>query len=149
EATDLGALVHDTVESFRAQAESAGVALGADIADKMPNVEVDPARVRQVIGNLLSNAIRHTPSGGSIKVEVGSSGDHVTITVSDTGEGIPAELLPHVFDRFVKAPAPTGSGLALAMARDIVTAHHGTLRIQSEVGKGTTAVVDLPVGARS
>src|SRR2546430_12614352 len=68
EPTDLGALVHDTVESFRAPAESKGVALSAEVAENLPTVEVDPARIRQVIGNLLSNSIRHTPSGGSVKV---------------------------------------------------------------------------------
>jgi len=149
EPTDVGALVHDTVESFRTQAESAGVALATDIADKVPTIEVDPARIRQVISNLLSNAIRHTPSGGSIKVVASSSDDHVIITISDTGEGIPADLLPHVFERFVKGPSSTGSGLGLAIARDIIAAHHGTLRIQSEVGKGTAAVVELRVGDKS
>jgi signal transduction histidine kinase len=144
EPTDLGALVHDTVESFRAQAEAAGVSLATDIADKMPNVEVDPARIRQVIGNLLSNAIRHTPSGGSIKVVVGSSGDQLTITISDTGEGIPAELLPHVFERFVKGPSSTGSGLGLAIARDIIGAHSGRVEIRSS-GPGTTVNVMLPI----
>src|SRR5256886_16935871 len=111
EPTDPGALVHDTVESFRSQAETAGVALTTEIADKVPNVEVDPARIRQVIGNLLSNAIRHTPSGGSVKVGVSSGDNEATVTVTDTGEGIPPDLQPHVFDRFVKGPNSTGSGL--------------------------------------
>src|SRR5207253_4854417 len=88
EPTDIGVLVHDTVESFRSQAEAAGISLTTEIAEKLPSVEVDPARIRQVIGNLLSNALRHTPSGGSIQVGISSAGNQVTIGVTDSGEGI-------------------------------------------------------------
>jgi signal transduction histidine kinase len=143
EPTDLGALVHDTVESFRSQAESAGIALTTEIAEKLPTVEVDPARIRQVIGNLLSNAIRHTPSGGSIKVAVSSSGNQITITITDTGEGIPADLLPHVFERFVKGPNSTGSGLGLAIAHEIIHAHGGSMELQNRPGGGTVVTVRL------
>ncbi len=144
EPTDLGALVHDTVESFRSQAESAGSTLTSEIAGKLPTVEVDPARIRQVIGNLLSNAIRHTPSGGSVKVAVDSTADQVTITVADTGEGIPPDLLPHVFERFVKGPNSIGSGLGLAIARDIAIAHGGTLEVKSTLGVGSNVTLTLP-----
>ena len=145
EQTDLGTLVRDTVESFQAQAESAGISLTTEIADKIATVEVDPARIRQVIGNLLSNAIRHTSKGGSVKVSVGSSGDQVITTVADTGEGIPPDLLPHVFDRFVKGPNSTGSGLGLAIARDIVNLHSGHISATSGAS-GTTLTVNLPPG---
>src|SRR5207302_5439880 len=93
EPTDLGALVRDTVESFRPQAESASISLATEIADKLPPRDVDPSRMRQVVSNLLSNAIRHTPEGGSVKVAVDASG----FTVADTGGGIPPDLQPHVF----------------------------------------------------
>lgn len=145
EQTDIGVLVHDTVESFRSQAEAAGISLSTESAGKVPAIDVDPARIRQVVGNLMSNAIRHTPSGGSVKVEVGSSGDSVTITVTDSGEGIPPELLPHVFERFVKGPDSTGSGLGLAIARDIVSAHRGTLELKSGTPGGVVALITLPV----
>jgi two-component system sensor histidine kinase BaeS len=145
EPADLGALVHDTVESFRSQAESAGISPTTEIAEKLPTVDVDPARIRQVIGNLLSNAIRNTPSGGSVKVAVTSAADQVTITVTDTGEGIAPELLPHVFERFVKGPNSTGSGLGLAIARDIVTLHSGSISATSGAS-GTTLTVTLPAG---
>jgi two-component system sensor histidine kinase BaeS len=138
--TDLAALVHDTAESFGTQAEGKGVVLSAEGAGEAPQVEVDPARIRQVIGNLLSNSIRHTPAGGVIKVSVVAP---ATVTVSDTGEGIPPELLPHVFERFAKGPNSTGSGLGLAIARDIVQAHGGSLTVSSELGLGTTATVVL------
>ena len=141
EPTDLGALVRDTVESFRAQAEEKGVALTCEVADGAPLVEIDPSRIRQVIGNLLSNALRHTPSGGTVKVSV--TGAPATITVADTGEGISPELLPHVFERFAKGPNSTGSGLGLAIAYDIVLAHGGRVDVQSRPGVGTTVTVIL------
>ena len=141
EPTDLSALVRDTVESFRPQAESKGLVLSAEVADGLPSASVDPARIRQVIGNLLSNSIRHTPSGGSVKVAVTAP---ATVNVTDTGEGIPAELLPHVFERFAKGPNSTGSGLGLAIAHDIARAHGGELTLESTAGQGTTARLTLP-----
>jgi len=143
ESTDIGALVHDTAESFRAQAESKGVSLATEITGDVPTIEVDQARIRQVIGNLLSNAIRHTPSGGTVKVAISSATNEVTITVTDTGEGIPPDLLPHVFDRFVKGPNSTGSGLGLAIAQDIVNLHSGRIAATS-ASSGTTLTVTLP-----
>jgi signal transduction histidine kinase len=139
EPTDLGVLVHDTTESFRSQAESAGLTLTTEIAQNVPMVEVDPARIRQVVGNLLSNAIRHTPSGGSVRVALDESG----FTVVDTGEGIPLDLQPHVFERFAKGPNSTGSGLGLAIAHDIVRAHSGRIQVSSSES-GTKLTVTLP-----
>jgi signal transduction histidine kinase len=139
EPTDLGALVRDTVESFRPQAESAGIALTAVIADSLPLKDVDPSRMRQVVGNLLSNAIRHTPSGGLVKVAVDASG----FTVADTGEGISPEVQPHVFERFARGPNSTGSGLGLAIAQEIIRAHSGRIEVSSSPS-GTTLTVTLP-----
>jgi signal transduction histidine kinase len=144
EPTDIGALVRETVESFRSQAESRGLSLTTEIAADAPTVEVDPARIRQVIGNLLSNAIRHTPSGGSVQVDVSSVPKQVTVTVTDTGEGIAPELLPHVFERFVKGASSTGSGLGLAIAHDIVTAHGGRVAIENRAEKGAVVRLVLP-----
>jgi signal transduction histidine kinase len=141
EPTDLGQLVQDTLDSFRSQAESAGVSLTAEVADNLPTVHIDPARIRQVISNLLSNAIRHTPSGGSVKVAVSSASNQVTVTVTDTGEGIPPDLLPHVFERFVKGPNSKGSGLGLAIAHDIIAAHGANLAVKSEPNHGTVATI--------
>jgi len=144
EPTDLGAVVRDAVDSFLAQAEAGGVALSAEIADQPLIAEVDPARIRSVVGNLLSNALRHTRSGGSIRVEVRPSNEQVVVTLADDGEGIPPDLLPRVFERFVKGASSPGSGLGLAIAHDIVAAHGGTLEIESQPGSGTRVRVSLP-----
>jgi signal transduction histidine kinase len=149
EPTDLGALAKDTVESLQSPATAAGISLTTEVANEVPTIEVDPARIRQVIGNLLSNAIRHTPSGGSVRVAVSSTSDQVTITVTDTGEGIPPDLLPHVFERFAKGPNSTGSGLGLAIAHDIAAAHAGRLEIENNPGRGATARLTLPVRGTS
>jgi signal transduction histidine kinase len=139
EPTDIGALVRETVESFRPQAQSAGLSLTTEIADNLPPRDIDPFRMRQVVGNLLSNALGHTPSSGSVKVVVDASG----FTVADTGEGISPDLQPHVFERFAKGPNSTGSGLGLAIARDIVRAHSGGIEVSSSES-GTTLTVTLP-----
>jgi len=99
--------------------------------------------MRSAIANVISNAIRHTPPGGSVRVGVQSAGDLVVISVADTGEGIPAQLLPRVFERFVKGPTSTGSGLGLAIVHDIVTAHGGSVEIDSTQGVGTTVRMTL------
>ena len=97
-----------------------------------------------MIGNLVSNAIRHTPSGGSIRVEVRPSNEQAVVTVADDGEGIPPDLLPRVFERFVKGANSPGSGLGLAIAHDIATAHGGKLEIESQAGSGTQVRLTLP-----
>lgn len=145
EPTDLGALVVDSVESFQAQATAGGLTLSAEVSGDLAAVEIDPARIRSVIGNLVSNAIRHTPAGGSVTVGVSGSRDRAVVTVTDTGEGIPPELLPHVFERFARGANSPGSGLGLAIAHDIVTAHGGRLEIESEPGGGTRVGMTLPL----
>jgi signal transduction histidine kinase len=144
EHVDVAALADHAVAAFRAQAEAAGVTLTAEAGDDVPPADVDPARMSAVVGNLLANALRHTPSGGAIRVAVRRSADGVQLSVADTGRGIPPDLLPHVFDRFVKGPGSTGSGLGLAIALDVVYAHGGTISIESPPGMGTTVTLDLP-----
>jgi signal transduction histidine kinase len=145
EPTDLAALLAEIVESFKPQADAAHLTLESDLAADLAQVEVDPARIRSVIGNLLSNAIRHTPPDGSIKVALSRLGDREVVTIADTGEGIAPELLPHVFERFVKGAESNGSGLGLAIAHDIAEAHGGTLEVESEAGSGTRLKLSLPL----
>ena len=137
EQVDVAVVAHDAVAAFQAQAAAAGVTLTADTGPEVLMAELDPARVRSVIGNLLANALRHTQQGGTVRVSVGPAADgRIELTVTDTGEGIPLELLRHVFQRFVWAPSTGGSGLGLAIARDIVTAHGGAICIESVRGRG-------------
>jgi two-component system, OmpR family, sensor histidine kinase BaeS len=147
EPVDPTALVHDVLASFKAQSEASEVNVAGDLDYGIPMVDVDPARMRSAIANVISNAIRHTPPGGSVRVGVQSVGDKVIIRVTDAGEGIPAKLLPRVFERFVKTPSSTGSGLGLAIVHDIVTAHGGTIEIQSTQGVGTAVSITLQAAA--
>jgi two-component system, OmpR family, sensor histidine kinase BaeS len=144
EPVDPTVLVHDVLASFKAQAEAAEVNLAGDLDYGVPMVDVDPARMRAAIANVISNAIRHTPPGGSVRIGVNSTDGKVSISIIDTGEGIPAKLLPHVFERFVKAPSSTGSGLGLAIVHDIVTAHGGKVEIDSTQGSGTAVRMTVP-----
>lgn len=144
EPIDLDVLVNESISDLRPAAEAAGVALEARVADGLPPIFLDPARIRGVLGNLLSNALRHAPSGGKITVTAAQDRDGASITVTDTGSGIPPEMLPHVFERFVKEPTSPGSGLGLAIARDVVAAHRGTIEAVSPPGGGTTIRIWLP-----
>lgn len=144
EPVDPAELVNESVASFMAEADEAGVKLTGDAAGGLPPFDVDPTRMRSAVGNVIANAIRHTPAGGSVKVAAAASDGAITISVIDTGEGIAPELLPHVFERFVRGAGSKGSGLGLAIAHDITVAHGGTIDIASEVGKGTTVNIKLP-----
>ena len=103
EPIDMATLINDTLASFESQAQAKGVALAADIAGELPMVSADAVRIRGVIANLLANAIAHTPTGGSVRINAAPADGGVMVLVADTGEGIPAELLPRIFDRFNSA----------------------------------------------
>ncbi|MFQ5460644.1 MAG: sensor histidine kinase, partial [Anaerolineae bacterium] len=130
-ATDIRPLLIETVEAVAPGAKAQGLTLEVMAPEDLPLVRIDSARISQVLHNLLANAARHTAAGGTIKVVAGRERDFVVIEVSDTGEGIPAEALPHVFERFYRAdPARSretgGAGLGLAIVRALVEAHGGT-----------------------
>ncbi|HEY2941767.1 MAG TPA: HAMP domain-containing sensor histidine kinase, partial [Vicinamibacteria bacterium] len=147
EPTDLAILVHEVVGSFAAEAGAAQVTVRVASAADLPLVEVDPLRIRQVLANLLSNALRHTAPGGSIAVAAEAVDGSIAVRVTDTGAGIPGEELPKIFDRFYKGPASRGSGLGLTIARNLVVAHGGEIRAESQVGQGTTITVLVPTGS--
>ncbi len=138
EPADPAHLVADAVAAFRSRAEEKGVRLEDGAANGLPVLEVDPVRVGEVLSNLVANAVRHTPSGGSVTVtaEPAQNGA-VAFAVSDTGPGIPPEALPHVFDRFVKSSDSGGAGLGLAIAKSLVEAHGGTISAESGPEGGT------------
>ena len=145
EPVDVGELVNETLQQFRGAAGSAGVRLVARVDSNAPVIEGDAARLSSVLANLVANALRHTPRGGTVDVRAARRGADALVTVSDDGEGIPGDLLPRVFDRFVKGPSSTGSGLGLAIVRDVVEAHGGSVSARSTVGEGTTVEVVLPL----
>ena len=144
EMVEPGALVDEAVAGFRAAAADAGVSLEGRVPEGLPPIPVDRLRIGEVFTNLLSNALRHTPRGGSVVVEASDAGGAVAFTVSDTGRGIPADELDHVFDRFAKAPDSHGAGLGLAIAKSLVLAHGGEIAVTSPHGQGTTVRFSLP-----
>jgi len=145
EPTDPDVLVGEVVRSFEPAAAAAGVELTAEIAGDLPILEIDPVRIREVLANLVANALRHTPSGGRVTIAGSVEGRWVRLEVRDTGRGIDPALLPHVFDRFVKGDDSRGSGLGLAIARQLVVAHDGEITAASTPGQGTTIRVGLPL----
>jgi two-component system sensor histidine kinase BaeS len=144
EPTDPDVLVGEVVRAFRSAAEGARVALVTAVDGDLPILDIDPVRIREVLTNLVANALRHTPAGGTIAIGGSAEPADVVLTVADTGPGIDPALLPHVFDRFVKGEASRGSGLGLAIARGLVEAHGGTIAVASPAGGGTTFRVRLP-----
>jgi signal transduction histidine kinase len=137
-------LLTSVASAFRTQAAEAGVAIVLDATDDLPDVDVDPIRIGEVLSNLVSNALRHTPTNGTITLTAAGVGEGVAFTVTDTGTGIPQDQLAHVFDRFARSPESRGSGLGLAIAKSLVLAHGGTISARSEPGEGTTIRFVLP-----
>jgi signal transduction histidine kinase len=137
EPTDLAVLAADVVAGFEPQALERGVAISVG-SEAVPSLSLDPRRMRQVIGNLLSNALRHTPRGGTVTVTVRTATDAVELDVADTGSGMDEAVAAHVFERFWRAGEDAGAGLGLAIVRDLVRAHGGEVSLRSEPGSGTT-----------
>ncbi|MBM3180832.1 MAG: HAMP domain-containing histidine kinase [Chloroflexi bacterium] len=149
----LADLMQDLTSSFSSQAASLGIDLKTNISDSSQEITADYDRLNQVLSNLISNALRHTPKGGMISLEtepiVGErEARGVRIMVKDTGAGIPAEDIPFIFDRFWRGDKSrserVNSGLGLAIAKQLIHAHAGTIEVQSEAGKGTTFIIDFP-----
>jgi len=145
------AVVAAAVESVRPAAQAKRITLNVLAHEETGLVSGDATRLRQVVWNLLTNAVKFTPEGGRVEVRVGREGSSARVVVSDTGSGIPSEFLPYVFDRFRQADATTtrkkgGLGLGLAIVRHLVELHGGTVSAESEgVGRGTTFTVTLPL----
>jgi two-component system sensor histidine kinase BaeS len=144
-------LIADLTSSFSAQAASQGIDLTSNIADPTQQLTADYDRLNQVLSNLISNALRHTPRGGRVSIltePVPDTQYEVRIAIQDSGSGIPAQDLPFIFDRFWRGNKSRGerehhSGLGLAIAKQLIHAHGGTIEAQSEVGKGTTFIIEL------
>lgn len=143
------ALIERAAAAYKAQARERGINLVVAGGANLPEVEVDPERMAQVLGNLLSNALRYTPVGGTITVTADALDRSVHLWVQDTGTGIAPDALPHVFERFYRGDASRqqgngSSGLGLAIAKGIVAAHGGTITVNSALGRGTTFTITVP-----
>jgi two-component system sensor histidine kinase ResE len=152
---DLARVLQNCADSFAPQAYSNEVKLLTDFKSPLP-LNGDPDRLNQVFSNLVHNAIKFTPAGGTIRLAAYRTGSSVVVTVTDTGAGIPAADLPNIFERFYQADksrrrdqADEGTGLGLAISREIIQAHGGKIEATSELNKGTQFVVTLPVLVRS
>jgi two-component system, OmpR family, sensor kinase len=147
--TNIVVLARAVVEHAAISAQAKGVSLTLDAPNALPPIEVDADRITQVLQNLIANALQYTHSGGQVIVGLMPVNDALELSVTDTGAGIAAEDLPHVFDRFYRseksrARASGGSGLGLAIVKQLVEAHHGHIRVESDPGRGACFVCTLP-----
>ena len=146
ERTHPAALVDDAVESLAPLAARGGVTVTASLGPDLPELDVDPARIRQVLANLVANALRHAPEGTAVEVTADTGSGGVRFTVTDAGPGFPPDQLETVFERFTRSADSRGSGLGLSIARDLVEAHGGTIAVGNREGGGAYASFVLPVG---
>jgi signal transduction histidine kinase len=148
--TDVAAIVADTVEAFAPSFQDRGISVRTNIPADFPGVEADPDRLRQIVQNLVENALRYTSAGGTVEIALRAEDGGVRIQVADTGRGIGAADLPHIFEHFYRADpsrarASGGTGLGLAIVKSLVEAHHGRVTVESTPGAGSTFTVRLPM----
>ena len=149
EPESIAEIASRVAASFRPRAELQSVRLDTDLPDGLPLLNLDRLRIEQAIGNLVDNAVRYTPPGGTVAISALRHNDGVRVVVSDTGPGIPTDALPHVFDRLYRVDpsrdrATGGAGLGLTIARRLVEAHGGTVWAESQAGLGSRFGFDLP-----
>ena len=147
--TDLAAIASEAVAEMRPEAQRKNVSLILS-GGEVPLFAADPTRIAQLLGNLISNAVKFTPEGGRIDVKLGTDGDHAVLTVADTGTGIPGTDLELIFERFFRSASASrqmipGTGLGLTITKAIVAAHNGTITVHSQEGEGSTFTVRLPL----
>jgi two-component system sensor histidine kinase BaeS len=147
-AVSLGALADEIVSIFRPPATVRGIELIARVEPAGLTAQVDRYRLLQAVSNVVANAVKFSPNGGRINIDVKEAGDDVEIVISDEGPGIPAEETEHIFDRFWRSPRrrqrSTGAGLGLTITRGCVEAHRGRIRVDSQPGRGATFTIAVP-----
>lgn len=152
EIVPLGALIHYAVDGFRTRLEEKAQELRVRVPDDLPGIYGNPVRLRQMLSNLIGNAVKYTPEGGEITIEARAESGQVILRVHDTGVGIPPAEQPYIFDRFYRASNVNsllpGTGLGLAIVKSIVDNHYGRIWVDSSPGEGTTFTVILPVKQR-
>jgi two-component system sensor histidine kinase SaeS len=149
ESSSIGDLVSDTLEALRPQAEQRRLKLQGELNGRLPSVPMDVPRMQRVLYNLVQNALRHTPPDGTVIIRAVDAGSEIEISVADTGEGVDAEELARVFERFyrgsrARSRQEAGSGLGLTVAKGIVELHGGRIWADSSLGKGSTFVFTIP-----
>ncbi|MBP8625626.1 MAG: response regulator [Syntrophorhabdaceae bacterium] len=150
ELLDISGIIINTVELLKGQGESKDLTFEIDVPDTLPLIEADRAEMEQLFTNLISNAIKYNVKNGKVKVSAKANKHFLNITVADTGIGIEADCLPHIFDEFYRVSCPetrytTGTGLGLSIVKKIVESHFGRIDVESIPGKGTTFTVSLPI----
>ncbi len=135
--------------AYAHQAEKRQISLEQTADPDLPRIEVDEERMMQVLGNLISNALRHTPPGGRVALHASREADKILISIADSGEGIPKDVISKVFERFYRGEASrkrleAETGLGLAIAKSIIEAHGGSISVDSELNRGTTFTLSLP-----
>ncbi len=145
EPTDLDVVLEAVLRSADGAATDRGVRLERSFSPDLPILDVDPVRVQEAIGNVVANAVRHTPTAGTVTVSASIADPWLEIRIDDTGPGIDPEVLPRVFERFVSGRGSGGSGLGLAIARSLVEAHGGSLEVEATGSAGTTFRARLPL----
>jgi two-component system sensor histidine kinase BaeS len=144
EPTDLTILTREAAASFESLASTAGVQIQVRVPQDLPLLDLDPTRIREVVANLVANALRYAPSGSVVSIVTEARPNTVRISVTDAGPGIAAEVLPHLFERFARSEDSRGSGLGLAIARRIVESHGGSIGAERPAAGGTTIAFELP-----
>jgi signal transduction histidine kinase len=146
---DLSTLLEECRRVVQPKTDESGIQLKVEVQNALPQVEGDSGKLKQVVLNLLSNAIKYNRPGGTITLSASAAKNEVQIRVSDTGIGIPADALPHLFEKFYRVlgseKIATGTGLGLSICKQIVESHHGRIEATSSVGQGSVFTVDLPV----
>jgi len=150
EKLQVASLLSDQVAFHQTRAQSKNIQLSLETPPDLPPILVNKRAIEEVIANLLTNAIKYTPQGGKVSVSAGAEKDYVHIVVKDTGFGIAPEDLKRVFERFYRVKNDqtrfiTGTGLGLAIVKSIVDAHNGLIKVESQIGQGSTFHVDLPI----
>jgi signal transduction histidine kinase len=150
QSEDIGELIRQAAAAVEAKERAKGLSLAVELPEKLPPVNIDSRRIGEVLRNLLENAVAHTGKGDTVTVAARQMDKLVEISVTDTGEGIPAKELPNIFERFYRVDksrtrATGGSGLGLTIARRLVEAHGGKIEVQSEPGKGSRFAFTVPV----
>ena len=145
EPSDVTGLVSEIADTYRRSSDAGDIAIVVRAQEPIGDVLLDPVRIREVLSNVIANALRAMPEGGTLTISLHTAGPELSIEVADTGVGVEPDEVDHVFDRFMRGSTSSGSGLGLTISRDLVEAHGGTMTLDSTVGVGTVVRLRLPL----